>query len=53
VLRADMLMPAVEIPGDAQGEVRLFYRPRSLVAGSVIAGLALLVLAAVSIRIRR
>ena len=53
VLRADMVMPAIEIPADAQGEVRLVYRPRSLVAGAWIAGLALLVMAAVAVRIRR
>jgi hypothetical protein len=45
VLRANMIMPAVEIPVDATGEVRLFYRPRALVRGGVLAGLALLVVA--------
>lgn len=53
VLRADMIMPAVEIAGDAEGEVVLRYRPRSLVRGVWIAGLAVLVLAAASIRILR
>jgi hypothetical protein len=51
VLRADMLMPAVEIAPGAEGEVRLFYRPRSALAGGVIAALALVVLASLSIRI--
>ena len=32
VLRANMVMPAVEIPADSLGEVRLVYRPASLVA---------------------
>lgn len=49
VLRADMAMPAIELPPDAYGEVRLFYRPASLIAGLVIAALALLIM---SIRIR-
>lgn len=53
VLRADMLMPAVEIPAGTEGEVVLLYRPRSLVTGAWIAGLAVLVLAAASIRILR
>ena len=45
VLRANMIMPAVEIPVDATGEVRLFYRPKALFRGGVLAGLALLVIA--------
>ena len=45
VLRANMIMPAVEIPVDAAGEVRLFYRPRALFRGGVLAGLALVVIA--------
>lgn len=49
VLRADMIMPAVELPADASGEVRLFYRPASLLAGALLAGLAIVVL---SFRIR-
>ena len=53
VLRANMIMPAIEIPSDAEGAVRFVYRPRSLVAGSIVAGLALLVMAAVAVRIRR
>jgi hypothetical protein len=53
VLRADMVMPAIEIPPDAEGEVRLVYRPRSLMIGAGLAGLALLVMAAVAVRIRR
>ncbi len=53
VLRADMAMPAVEIPPDAEGEVRLVYRPRSFVIGITLAGLALLAMAAVAIRIPR
>ncbi|HEX6099038.1 MAG TPA: hypothetical protein VF432_22185 [Thermoanaerobaculia bacterium] len=52
VLRANLLMPAVEIPAGAEGEVRLVYRPRSLRIGAAIAGLALLAMAAVAIRIR-
>jgi len=53
VLRANMAMPAIEIPPGAEGEVNLVYRPRSLALGSALAGLALLVMAAVAIRIRR
>jgi hypothetical protein len=52
VLRASLLMPAIEIPAGAEGEVRLVYRPRSLVFGAVLAGLALLAMAAVAVRIR-
>jgi hypothetical protein len=53
VIRADMLMPAVEIPADAEGEVRLFYRPRGLVIGVVIAVLALIVTLALGVRRRQ
>jgi hypothetical protein len=53
VLRADMAMPAIEIPPDAEGEVRLVYRPRSLVIGMVLAALALIAMAAVASRIPR
>jgi hypothetical protein len=49
VLRANMILPAVEVPADGF-EVRLFYRPASLVAGLVVAALSLLVLAGVSLR---
>lgn len=52
VLRADLLMPAIELPPDAEGEVRLVYRPRSLLLGAALAGLALVAMAAVAIRIR-
>jgi hypothetical protein len=52
VLRAHMIMPAIEIPAGAAGEVRLVYRPRSLVVGVWFAGLSLLVLALVSVRLR-
>ena len=53
VLRANMAMPAIEIPADAEGEVRLVYRPRSLVIGVTLAVLALMAMAAVAIRIPR
>lgn len=46
VLRANMIMPAVEVPPDAF-DVRLFYRPTSLVAGLAIAALSLVVLVVV------
>ena len=49
VLRANMIMPAVEVPADGL-EVRLDYRPTSLVAGLVIAALSLVVLVVVSLR---
>jgi hypothetical protein len=52
VLRAHMIMPAVEIPAGAAGEVRLVYRPTSLVVGAALAGLALLVLVGVSLWLR-
>ncbi|HYC90146.1 MAG TPA: YfhO family protein [Thermoanaerobaculia bacterium] len=45
VLRANMVMPAVEVPPD-RFEVRLYYLPTSLIAGLVIAALSLVVLAA-------
>lgn len=41
VLRASMIQPALEIPAGAEGEVRLFYRPRSLVVGAWLAAAAL------------
>ena len=50
VLRANMVMPAVEIPADAQGEVRLVYRPKALLRGALLAGVALLVIALVFVR---
>lgn len=53
VLRANLSMPAVEIPSKAEGEVRLVYRPRSLVLGAVLAAMALLVTATLSLRLRR
>jgi hypothetical protein len=53
VLRANMAMPAIEIPTGAEGEVRLVYRPRSLVIGVTLAFLGLLGMAAVAIRIPR
>jgi hypothetical protein len=43
VLRANMIMPAVEVPPDGF-EVRLDYRPASLVVGLAIAALSLVVL---------
>lgn len=49
VLRAHLILPAVEIPADRQGEVRLVYRPASLVTGSWIALAALLIVAGVSV----
>jgi hypothetical protein len=52
VLRAHMIMPAIEIPADAEGEVRLIYRPASLVTGLSLAAVALLVIAAVSLWLR-
>ncbi|HEX6085743.1 MAG TPA: YfhO family protein, partial [Thermoanaerobaculia bacterium] len=47
VLRANMIMPAVEVPPDAF-DVRLYYRPTSLVAGLAIAALSLVVLVVVA-----
>jgi hypothetical protein len=49
VLRANMIMPAVEVPPDAH-EVRIDYRPTSLVVGVVIAALSLVVLAIVFVK---
>lgn len=49
VLRANMIMPAVEIPPGEAGELRLVYRPASLVAGATLAGIALLVLLVIAI----
>lgn len=46
VLRANMIMPAVEVPPDAF-DVRLVYRPTSLVVGLAIAALSLVVLVVV------
>ncbi len=48
VLRAHLILPAVEIPADRQGEVRLTYRPASLVTGAWIALASLLILVGVS-----
>ena len=42
VVRADEIMPAVEIPDGAEGKLVLVYRPMSLVIGAAIAGLSLL-----------
>jgi len=53
VLRAHLIMPAVEIPADAEGKVRLVYRPRSLMIGVILAGAALVIMAALSLRVRR
>lgn len=53
VLRASMIQPAIEIPADAEGEVCLFYRPRSLVAGAWLAALALAVMAGWAVRVVR
>ena len=47
ILRADMIMPAVEIPADAEGEVRLDYRPASVVTGAFLSAAALLVIVVV------
>jgi uncharacterized membrane protein YfhO len=52
VLRANMVLPAVEIPPNAQGEVRLFYRPPALVAGAWLAAVALLVMSGITLRLR-
>jgi hypothetical protein len=49
VLRANMVMPAVEVPPDAF-EVRLYYRPTSLMVGLAIAGVSLLALIVVAVR---
>lgn len=53
VLRASKILPAVEIPADAEGQVRLFYRPASLVIGAWLAAAALAVIAGVALRLRR
>jgi len=49
VLRASMILPAVEIPAGAEGKVRLLYRPKSLVLGTWLAALALVVIAVVAL----
>ncbi|HYC90144.1 MAG TPA: YfhO family protein [Thermoanaerobaculia bacterium] len=49
VLRANMIMPAVEVPADAS-VVRLTYRPTSLVVGAAIAALSLIVLVVVAVK---
>ena len=46
VRRANMVMPAIEVPPDAF-RVRLYYLPTSLVVGSIIAALSLVVLVVV------
>jgi hypothetical protein len=46
VLRANMVLPAVEVPAD-HFEVRLYYLPASLIVGAVIAAISLVVLAVV------
>ncbi|MEO8382554.1 MAG: hypothetical protein ABI779_23035 [Acidobacteriota bacterium] len=53
VLRASMILPAIEIPPNAEGQVRLAYRPRSLVVGTWLAIAALAVIAGVALRVRR
>ncbi|HEV7239977.1 MAG TPA: hypothetical protein VGQ36_12125 [Thermoanaerobaculia bacterium] len=50
VLRAHLIMPAVEIPPDAEGKVRLVYRPRSLKVGVILACAALVIMAGLSLR---
>ena len=52
VLRAHLIMPAVEIPPDAEGRVMLVYRPRSLVIGGILAIAAIVIVAALSLRMR-
>lgn len=49
VLRANMVMPAVEVPPDGM-EVRLVYRPTSLVVGLAIAALSFAAVVVVSLR---
>jgi hypothetical protein len=49
VLRANMIMPAVEVLADGF-DVRLYYRPTSLIAGLVIAALSLVVLVVVALK---
>ena len=46
VLRVDSLLPAVEIPPGTRATVRLLYRPRSLVFGTLLT-IATIVLATV------
>jgi hypothetical protein len=52
VLRADLLMPAVELPPGVEGRLVLLYRPTSLIIGTVLAALALLSIAAISLWLR-
>lgn len=52
VLRADLLMPAVELPPGVEGRLVLFYRPTSLIIGTGLAALALLSIAAISLWLR-
>lgn len=52
VLCADLVMPAVEIPPGAEGRLVLFYRPTSLILGTVLAALALVSIAAISLWLR-
>jgi len=49
VLRANMILPAVEVPADGF-EVRLFYSPTSLVVGLAIAAVSFALLVVVSLR---
>ena len=52
VLRADLLMPAVELPPGVEGRLVLFYRPASLIIGTALAALALLSIVAISLWLR-
>lgn len=52
VIRADLVMPAVEIPNGADGKLRLVYRPASLIIGGGVAGASLLVILAISVALR-
>jgi hypothetical protein len=52
VLCADLLMPAVEIPPGMEGRLVLYYRPTSLILGTLLAALALVSIAAISLWLR-
>ncbi len=52
LLRADALMPAVEVKPGARATVEVLYRPKSLVIGSAITALAALMLAAAWLMLR-
>ena len=52
VIRADAVMPAVEIPNGAQGKLELVYRPASLIIGGWVALASLFVIAATSLWLR-